>query len=65
MALVINLLITPLSLPLANRMLDATLMVSQLLTWGLVACLVRELVYYGVRRIRCLWWVEKNEPIPT
>ncbi len=65
LAVVINLVIMPLSLPLANRVLDTTLVVSQLLTWGLVACLVRELAFHGIRRIRCLWQSERNEPVPT
>ena len=65
LAVVINLVIMQLSLQLANRVLDATLVVSQLLTWGLVACLVRELVFYGIRRIRGLWPAESRAVLPT
>lgn len=60
LALVINLVLTPLSLPLAYRALDATLVVSQLLTWGLVGCLARELALYGIRRIRSFRLAKKD-----
>lgn len=65
LALVINLVLTPLSLPLAHRALDATLVVSQLLTWGLVGCLVRELGLYGIRRIRFFWPAKKDGSLPA
>jgi hypothetical protein len=54
MAVVINLIIMPLSLGVAQWVLDATLVVSQLLTWGLVILLVRQLVIYCVDRTRWL-----------
>lgn len=55
MAVVLNLLIGPWSLPVAQGLLKGALVVSQLLTWALVACLLRFLLGYVARRSRALW----------
>ncbi len=55
MALVINLLVGPWwSQTVAVGLLKATLVISQLLTWALVACLLRFLLIYVARRGRTL-----------
>jgi hypothetical protein len=55
MAVVLNLVTGLWSPAVAERMLKVTLAVSQLLTWALVACLLRELLAYVARRGRALW----------
>ena len=50
MAVVINVLVTPLSRIFAERLLTVTLVTSQLLTWSLVVCLLRWLLSYALRR---------------
>lgn len=55
MAVVLNLLIGPRSLPVAEGLLKATLVISQLLTWALVACLLRFLLIYVAQRGRALF----------
>ena len=54
-AVVLNLLIGRWSQPVAHSLLKGTLAVSQLLTWALIACLLRFLLNYMVRRGRALW----------
>ena len=54
MAVVLNLLIGPWSLSVAQGLLKGTLVISQLLTWALVACLLRFLLDYVARRSRAL-----------
>jgi hypothetical protein len=49
MAVVINVLVTPLSRIFAERLLTVALVTSQLLTWSLVACLLRCLLSYVLR----------------
>ncbi len=63
LALVINRVISPWSTGVAVRVLDVTLVVAQLLTWGLVACLVRRLVFYCVDRIHWLLRVEASATV--
>ena len=55
MAVVLNLFIGPWSLPIAQGLLKATLILAQLATWALVACLLRFLLPYVARRARALW----------
>jgi len=54
-AVVLNLLIGRWSQPVAHSLLKGTLAVSQLLTWALIACFLRFLLNYMVRRGRALW----------
>jgi hypothetical protein len=62
LALVINLVISGLAPAIAHRMLVATLVASQLLTWGLIVCLLRPLVAYGVERSREIFQAESRAP---
>ena len=55
MAVVLNVVVTPLSRPFAEGMLTVTLVVAQLLGWGLVLCLLRFLLAYARVRLRG-WW---------
>lgn len=55
MAVGVNLLVGPWSLPVAEGLLKGTLIISQLLTWALVACLLRFLLGYVAQRSRALW----------
>ncbi|HWA28324.1 MAG TPA: glycosyltransferase 87 family protein [Lacunisphaera sp.] len=55
MAVVLNVVVGPWSLPTAQAMLKATLFLSQVATWALVACLLRYLFGYAVRRGHALW----------
>ena len=55
MAVALNLLAGSWSLPAAQGLLKATLVVTQLGTWALVACLLRFLLPYVARRGRALW----------
>ena len=52
MAILINMVLTPLSITVARRVLDVTLAVQQVLTWGLVLALTRGLLIYTERRLR-------------
>jgi thiosulfate reductase cytochrome b subunit len=54
MAVVLNLLVGPWSLAVAQWLLKATLITTQLCTWALVACLLRFLLIYVTRRGRAL-----------
>ena len=63
MAILINLVIAPWSLDVGYRVLSATITINQLLTWGLVFCLVRQLVFYGVNRVRFLFRPTGDQPL--
>ena len=52
MAVVLNVVVTPLSRPLAEGLLTASLVVAQLFGWGLVLCLLRFLLVYAGLRLR-------------
>lgn len=54
LAVFINRVLTPWSVPVALKALDATLVIGQLFTWALVACLLRSLVIYAARRTQAL-----------
>jgi hypothetical protein len=54
-AVVLNLLVAPGSPSLAQGLLKAALVVSQVGTWALVACLLRFLLIYVARRGRAFW----------
>ncbi len=54
MAVGLNLLVGPWSQPVALGLLKGTLLITQLCTWALVACLLRFLLVYVVRRGRAL-----------
>jgi hypothetical protein len=64
LALVINLVLTPRSTSLALHTLDATLVVTQLLTWAWAACLLRPLIFFCVDRIRSLGRAEIATAVP-
>ena len=52
MAIVINVVFTPLSVPAARHLLNAILAINQVLTWSLILALVRELLIYANRRLQ-------------
>jgi len=54
-AVEINLLAGPLSEATAHGLLKTTLVITQLATWALVACLLRFVLGYAARRARTLW----------
>lgn len=55
-AVILNLLAGPNSLPLAGALLKGALTVSQLLTWAWVACLLRVVLGLLGRQVRSWWW---------
>lgn len=61
-AVVLNLLVGPHSLPLATALLKGTLTVSQLLTWALVACLLHFLLAYIAQRGMSLLPLTNGDP---
>ena len=60
MAVILNLLVVRVSGSLAGSLLKGTLFLSQLLTWVLIACLIRFLLVYFKQRCREL--LQKVEP---